>query len=169
MRGYDESMKPPLSVRPLTAEERTQLEVERRSADASHVRHAQIILASARGLSAKPSAQLVGGAVQTVRHVIQAVITSGVACMVTHATRPKRVAPMRDGVKCERLPHILHQSPRPSGKPTGVWTLARTAEGCHEQGLTERLLSDESIRRALQRLETKWKRAKHWITRPDPP
>jgi hypothetical protein len=39
---------------------------------------------------------------------------------------------------------------------------------CYEQGITERLLSDETIRRALQRLQTNWKRAKHWITSPDP-
>jgi hypothetical protein len=38
----------------------------------------------------------------------------------------------------------------------------------YEQGITERLLSDERIRRALQRLATNWPRAKHWITRPDP-
>ena len=55
-----------------------------------------------------------------------------------------------------------------SGKPTGVWTLALAAQVCYEQGVTERRLSDETLRRAVQRLETKWKRAKHWITSPDP-
>ena len=49
-----------------------------------------------------------------------------------------------------------------------MWTLALAAVVCDEQGITERLLRDESIRRALQRLQTKWKRAKHWITSPDP-
>ena len=44
---------------------------------------------------------------------------------------------------------ILHQSPRLYGKPTGVWTLALAAEVCYEQGVTERLMSDETIRRAL--------------------
>jgi hypothetical protein len=29
-------------------------------------------------------------------------------------------------------------------------------------------MSDETIRRALQRLRTHGKRAKHWITSPDP-
>lgn len=37
-----------------------------------------------------------------------------------------------------------------------------------EQGITQTLLSDESVRRALKRLKTNWKRAKHWITSPDP-
>jgi hypothetical protein len=29
-------------------------------------------------------------------------------------------------------------------------------------------ISEESVRRALKRLKTNWKRAKHWITSPDP-
>jgi hypothetical protein len=49
-----------------------------------------------------------------------------------------------------------------------VWTLELAAEVCYAQGVTERLLSDETIRRALQRLETNGKRAKHWSTSPDP-
>ena len=50
-------MKSPLSVRPLTDEERTQLEAELRASEAFRVRRAQIVLASAQGLSAKPIAQ----------------------------------------------------------------------------------------------------------------
>src|SRR5215471_5838208 len=37
---------------------------------------------------------------------------------------------------------------------TGVWTLALAADVCYAQGVTERLVSDETIRRALKRLET---------------
>jgi hypothetical protein len=75
---------------------------------------------------------------------------------------------MLDAARCERLQHILHQSPRLYGKPTGIGTLALAAEVCSEQGVTERLVSDETIRRARTRLKTNWKRAKHWITSPDP-
>jgi hypothetical protein len=82
--------------------------------------------------------------------------------------RPKTVEPVLDAARCERLQHILHQSPRLYGKPTGIWTLALAAEVCSEQGVTERLMSDETMRRALTRLETNWKRAEHWITSPDP-
>jgi hypothetical protein len=32
----------------------------------------------------------------------------------------------------------------------------------------ERRLRDETLRRAVQRLATQWKRAKPWITSPDP-
>jgi hypothetical protein len=75
---------------------------------------------------------------------------------------------MLEAAKCERLQHILHQSPRTYGKPTGGWTLALVAEVCYAQGVPERLRSDETIRRALQRLATHGKRAKHWITSPEP-
>jgi len=161
-------MKPPISVRTLTDIERTQLETERRGTNAFRVRRAQIVLASAQGLSPKPIAQLVGCAVQTVRNVIHAFNANGLACVPKHSTRPKSVKPTLDDAHCERLQHILHQSPRTYGKPTGVWTLALAAQVCHEQGVTERCLSDETIRRALKRLRTNWKRAKHWITSPDP-
>jgi transposase len=161
-------MKPPIYVRTLTDEERTQLEAERRTANAFRVRRAQVILASARGLSPKPIAQLVGCAVQTVRNVIHAFNAQGLACVPKQSTRPKSVRPILEAAHCERLQHLLHQSPRTYGKPTGVWTLALAAEVCYEQGVTERLLSDETIRRALKRLEPQWKRAKHWITSPDP-
>jgi transposase len=161
-------MKPPLYVRPLTDDERTQLEAERRTANAFRVRRAQIILASARGLAPKPLAQLVGCAVQTVRNVLHAFNARGLACVPKQSTRPKSVRPTLEATHCERLQPLLHQSPRTYGTPTGVWTLALAAEVCYEQGVTERLLSDETIRRALQRLQTNWKRAKHWITSPDP-
>jgi transposase len=145
-----------------------QLEADRRAADAFRVRRAQIVLASAQGLSPKPIAQLVGCSVQTVRNVLHAFHTRGMEGLEKQSNRPKTVAPVLDAARCERLQHILHQSPRLYGKPTGVWTLALAAEVCYEQGVTAHLLSDETIRRALRRLQTNWKRAKHWITSPDP-
>jgi transposase len=155
-------------IRPLTDTERLQLEADRRTADAFRVRRAQIVLASARQLSPKPIAQLVGCSVKTVRNVLHAFNTRGVEGLAKQSNRPKTVAPVLDAARCERLQHLLHQSPRLYGKPTGVWTLALAAEVCYEQGITEYLVSDESVRRALKRLGTKWKRAKHWITSPDP-
>jgi transposase len=69
---------------------------------------------------------------------------------------------------CQQLLQLLHQSPRLWGKNSSVWSLALLAEVSFEQGLTPRQVSDETIRRAVQRLKVKWKRAKHWITSPDP-
>jgi transposase len=62
----------------------------------------------------------------------------------------------------------LHRSPRDFGLDTSVWTLSLAAQISFQQGLTPRLVSGESVRRALKRLGKSWKRAKHWITSPDP-
>jgi len=45
---------------------------------------------------------------------------------------------------------------------------AFAAEVAFEQRLTERQLSHEAIRQVLMRLGVGWKRAKTWITSPDP-
>ena len=54
------------------------------------------------------------------------------------------------------------------GHPTSQWTLALAAEMAYAEGRTHRPISGESIRRALACLGVRWKRAKHWITSPDP-
>src|SRR5918912_2929792 len=123
LKRYTWAMKPPLFIRPLTDDERLQLEADRRTADAFRVRRAQIVLASARRLPPKPIAQLVGCSVQTVRNVIHAFNEQGVEGLERQSNRPKTVAPVLDTAKCDRLQHILPQSPRLYGKPTGVWTL----------------------------------------------
>jgi hypothetical protein len=46
--------------------------------------------------------------------------------------------------------------------------LELAAQVCFQRGIIAVPISDESLRRALKRLGTNWKRAKHWITSPDP-
>jgi hypothetical protein len=72
------------------------------------------------------------------------------------------------GERAEQLRALLHRSPRDFGHPTSLWTLDLAAEvGC-AQGLTPRVVSGEAIRQTLLRLGISWKRAKQWITSPDP-
>ena len=68
----------------------------------------------------------------------------------------------------EQLHTLLPQSPRTFGKPTSVWTLRLMAEVAYAEGILPRPVSGETIRRALAALKTRWQRAKHWITSPDP-
>ena len=75
---------------------------------------------------------------------------------------------MLDQAALERLCTILHQSPRAFGQARSTWTLALLAQVAHEQRLSATVLSQETIRRALVRLEVGWKRAKRWLTSPDP-
>jgi hypothetical protein len=84
----------------------------------------------------------------------------------SHRSKTSRAAV--DPASADRLRALLHQSPRTFGKPTSVWTLDLAAEVSFEQGLTGERVSDETIRLTLKRLDIGWKRAKRWITSPDP-
>ncbi|MGH3180841.1 MAG: hypothetical protein ACRDOE_02890, partial [Streptosporangiaceae bacterium] len=67
-----------------------------------------------------------------------------------------------------QLRTLVQRSPREFGHPTSLWTLDLAAEVSFAQGLTDRLVTGEAIRKTLLRLGLQWKRAKHWITSPDP-
>lgn len=161
-------MKSPLFIRSLSSEEQQALTAGLRSSDAFTMRRCQILLASSKGQRPSEIARNLGCASQTVRNTIKAFDTQGLNCLKADSRRPKTVQPIFDQQKGEALRAILHQSPRAFGKPTSLWTLALAAEVCHQQGLTEREVSIELIRQALKRLGVGWKRAKHWITSPDP-
>jgi transposase len=161
-------MKPPLFVRTLTPEERQALEAGRRSRGAFTMRRCQILLASAAGHRPAQIAQQLGCASQTVRNAIRTFNARGVACVQEQSRRPKTAEPLFTAEKPGQLRAILHQSPRHFGQPRSTWTLALAAQVCWAEGVTGHLVSEETIRLALKRLGTTWRRAKHWITSPDP-
>jgi transposase len=155
-------------VRPLTDAEREQVEAALRSSDAFSLRRAQIILASARGEPVPRIARHLGCAEQTVRNAIHAFNRAGAVSLRPGSTRPPRIRSAFDQPAAARLRARLHQSPRTFGKPTSLWTLDLATEVSFEQGLTAERVSDEPIRQPLKRLGIGWKRAKRWITSPDP-
>jgi len=161
-------MHPPIFVRELGAAERAQLEASLRAPSAFTVRRAQIVLLSAAGQRPRAIAQGLCCAVQTVRNGIRAFNASGLAALTAGSSRPTTAAPVLDGAKREQLRAILHQSPRVFGHARSTWTLALLARVAHAQGLSATVLSPETIRQALLRLEVSWRRAKRWLTSPDP-
>jgi transposase len=161
-------MKPPLFVRSLSPEERQLLRDNLRSPSAFTLRRSQILLASAEGLKPSEIRDRLGCATQTVRDAIRAFDAEGTACLREKSHRPRSARPQLDDAACERLRALLHRSPRDFGKPTSLWTLGLAAEVAGAEGVTGRVMSGESVRRALQRLGVGWKRAKTWITSPDP-
>jgi len=161
-------MHPPIFVRELSGAERAQLETSLRAASAFTVRRAQIVLLSAAGRPPRAVAQGLCCAVQTVRNAIRAFNRRGLAALSAGSPRPRSAAPVLDQAKLERLHAILRQPPRAFGHARSTWTLALLAQVVHEQGLSTTALSQETIRRALQRLEVGWKRAKRRLTSPDP-
>jgi transposase len=161
-------MKPPLFVRAFTHEESQALRAGLRSPSAFTLRRRQILLASAEGLKPSEIRSRLGCATQTVRDAIRAFAAEGTACLREKSHRPRSARPALDATAAERLRALLHRSPRDSGKPTSLWSLDLAAEVAFAEGLTERVMSGESVRRALKRLGVGWKRAKTWITSPDP-
>jgi transposase len=151
-------MHPPIFVRELTGAERGQLEAGLRAASAFTVRRAQIALLSAAGRQPQAIAQGLCCAVQTVRNAIHAFNSRGLVALTAGSPRPKSAAPRA----------LLHQSPRAFGRARSTWTLALLAQVVREQGLSATVLSEETIRRAMLRLEVGWRRAKRWLTSPDP-
>ena len=162
-------MRPPIFVRELTEEERGRLEVGLRSGDAFVVRRCQILLASDRGAWVPRIAEMLGCNDQTVRNVLKRFEQDGLdACLTRRSSRAHTIHAKVDAVGCEQLRALLHQSPRTFGKPTSVWTLDLVAEVSFAEGITAERVSDETIRQAIRRLGVRWKRAKQWITSPDP-
>jgi transposase len=161
-------MRPPIFVRPLTDAERAVLEDGLRSSDAFVLRRCQVLLASARGERAPAIAHSLGCDDQTVRNVIRAFEATGLGCLQRQSSRPHTTHPRFTPDAPERLREVLHRSPRDFGYPTSLWTLDLAAEVACTEGLTTGRVSGEAIRQALARLGVRWRRAKTWITSPDP-
>ena len=155
-------------MRRLSPDERDGVEAALRTSEAFTLRRARIVLASARGERAPAIAGHLGRGEQPVRNAIHAFNRTGLGALHAGSSRPHAIQVAIDAAGAERLRALLHQSPRTLGKPTGVWTLARAAEVSPEQGLTSERVSDETIRPTIRRLGIGWKRAKRWITSPDP-
>ena len=161
-------MKPPIFVRPLSDEERQALKAGLRSPDAFTLRRCQILLHSADGHRPREIADAVGCCVQSARNAIRAFQADGLASLREKSSRPKATRAVLDGAGRRRLRELLHRSPRDFGKPTALWTLDLAAEVAHAEGLIPRRVSGETIRQWLERSGVGWRRAKMWITSPDP-
>lgn len=162
-------MRTPILVRPLTGAEQQVLTVGLRSPNAFVFRRCQILLASARGERAPRIAAQLGCDDQTVLDALHAFNTQGLAALQRGSSRPHRPPPRAfPDERAEQLRALLHRSPREFGHPTSLWTLDLAAEVSCAQGVTPTLVRGETIRKTLLRLGIGWKRAKQWITSPDP-
>ena len=161
-------MKPPIFVRSLADAEREALEAGLRSCQAFTLRRCQILLASARGKRPSEVGQALGCTSQTVRNAIRAFNTRGLAALEEGSHRAHSRQPVFDADSLEALKALAHQPPRTFGHPTSLWTLDLLAQESVRQGLCPQQVSGQTIRRSLQRIDVSWKRAKHWITSPDP-
>ena len=160
--------KAPIYVRTLTDEEQAALMAGLRSRDAFVLRRCQIVLASARGRRASQIATELNCDTDTALNAINAFNRRGLQALTPGSSVPHRIERGFDAAAAEQLRALLHQSPRNFGKATSLWTLELAAEVSFEQGITPERVSREGVRTALRRLGVRWKRAKQWITSPDP-
>lgn len=158
----------PIFIRPLTEDERTYIQAGLRSPSAFVLRRCQILLASAQGERATVIAKQLGCDDQTVRNVIRGFNERGLSVLKKESCRPHRLRTTIPDESLEGLRDLLHRSPREFGFESGLWSLDRAAQICLTLGLTPVPTTGASVSRALSRLRVSWKRAKHWITSPDP-
>ena len=155
-------------VRPLTDAEHDDLTRGLRSPDAFTLRRCQIVLASARGTTARRIAAHLSCSDQAARDAIRAFNACGHAALTRRSSRPVRTRPAFDAAGAERLRDLLHRSPRAFGKEISLWTLPLVAEVSQAEGLTAGPVTGETVRVTLARLGIRWQRAKRWIVSPDP-
>jgi transposase len=161
-------MRKPIYVRELNQKEQEALVAGLRSTEAFTVRRCQILLSSAAGKGAGEIGEALHCDDQTVRNAIHAFHAKGLAAISPGSSRPHTIQVAFDQDQIESLKEILHQSPREYGKVTSVWTLDLVAEVAYQQRIGQRQVSGETIRQTLKRQGIGWRRAKKWITSPDP-
>lgn len=162
-------MKAHIFVRDLSEEEQQSLTAGLRSSDAFVLRRCQMLLASARGEAVPIIAKALCCDEQTVRHAIHAFNQQGRAALQAGSSRPHHLATvLRADVTAEQFKTLLHRPPRDFGYETSLWTLDLLVKQCVRLGWMARPVSIETMRQTLSRLGINWKRAKRWITSPDP-
>ncbi len=163
------AMKPPIFVHTLSKDERKGLQAGLRSKDTFTLRRSQMLLASSRGDEAQQIAENLGCGAQTVRDAIHDFNERSLDALIAKSSRPRRTHAAFDEQGAEAVREMLHRSPREFGRDTSLWTLEMAAQVAFEEGLTQRRVSGETIRATLVRLlGVRWRRAKRWITSPDP-
>jgi len=161
-------MSAKIYVRAFTEEDREEIETGLGNKDSFVLRRSQVLFFSAEGLSIDEIAQRVGYHRETVRLLIKAFNEKGVVVLKKGSKRPHNIQRAFSEENAEKLKELIHRSPRDFEKPTGLWTLALLAEISFAQGLTEKEVSAETIRQTLKKLGVRWKRAKKWLSSPDP-
>lgn len=165
--GRQADMKP-LFVRELSEGERRALRAGLRSFSSFTVRRCQILLTSAESkMKPQEIAERLHCSDQCVREAIWAFRQEGLACLQEKSRAPHRTRAALDEAGLERLREMVRISPRVVGFDTSVWTLELLSEACFREGLTEKRVSIETIRRSLRKLGIVWSRAKKWIQSPD--
>lgn len=160
--------KEPIFVRAMSEEERQILGKAKRATDACEMKRSQILLASSQGLTTTGIEKQFGYSAEYARQMIHRFNEQGIICLKRKSSAPKTQETIVDEGKCEQIKQLMHKSPRLYGKASSFWTLTLVAEVLYEEGETPRRMGNETIRTAMKKNGVSWKRAKDWISSPDP-
>ena len=155
-------------VRELTEEETKKLKQGLRSASAFTVKRSQILLTSTKRIKAQQIAEQQHCSHEMVRKAIHAFNRDGLACLQEKSHRPHSAQFSFSDEGLKRLPDIVATSPRAFGVEHSLWSLQRLAQVCYQEGLTERVVSHETMSEALRRAGINWQRARKRLQSPDP-
>jgi len=161
-------MSAKLYVREFTPAEQTAIQKGLRAQDSFVLRRSQMLTFSSEKLSLDEISAKVGYHRESVRLVIKDFNAKGIAVLEKGSRRPHTIRYAFSSEQAEELKELLHHSPREFGKQSSLWTLQLLAEVSFEQGLCLKETSSETVRTTLKALGVNWKRAKHWMTSPDP-
>ena len=156
----------PIEVRPLTAEELTQLDALFRQTKDVRVRNrAQMMLLGAEDKMIAPQiAKIVRQDEQTVRRWIKRFNAEGISGL---SDAPKSGAPRRVTESYrQRLLVVVRQRPRSLDQPYSLWTLQRLVEFMAEE--TGLRFSPETVRLILKANDIVISRPQHKVSSPDP-
>src|SRR5499426_3482101 len=104
-------MRKPIYIRPLTTDEQHTLQEGLRSSNAFVLRRCQILLASARGQTARVIGEALGCDDQTVRNALHAFNAQGLAALPRRSSAPQRTPHAAfTATQREQLHALLHQS-----------------------------------------------------------
>ena len=158
-----------LYARQPTEEERETLKQGLKSATGFTVRRTQMIMMSAdEHLKVDEIGRRLGCSGQAVREAIHAFEQEGVISL--EGKTRARLDDQRafDDAARQALREMIQQSPRQYGHDHSLWSLAKLAEASHCAGLTDRMVSEQTVSDTLRSMGIKWQRVRQWINSPDP-
>ena len=155
-----------IRVRAITQEEREILDRWERSDDVVRYRRARIVLLSAAHWKCAVIAQALALHVETVRTIIKAFDEGGIPAITPEPRsggRPPGYSP-KVGEVAEEL--VREKPPADEGRAT--WTLRCLAQAIVARVDCLQTMSHEAVRRLLAARGIVYRRAKGWLTSPDP-
>lgn len=156
-----------IKVRTLTEAERETLLQWQRSDNVIRYRRARMLFLSAKGWKSPEIGDVLGIHAETVRDTIQQFNEGGLEAITP---RPRSGGPQGGKLSEEMRSQVeesIHAGP-PAEQQRATWSLASLAEQIATDFESVQSVSRETVRRFLQALKIKYRKAKGWLTSPDP-